>query len=150
MHIHQSTGAPLKTSFGKRPYLAKATVLRSFGESIFAHFGSYGLYCLDFEGNMKWKRDFGKMHSKHGHGEGSSPVLCGDSLVINWDHEEGSFVRQRAGLLPGCRCLRYRKRAVANGGDHETCGRISWMLCAAVLVCLRLTPFVAQGFAVQL
>ena len=62
------------------------------GESIFAHFGSYGLYCLDFEGNMKWKKDFGKMHSKHGHGEGSSPVLCGDSLVINWDHEEGSFV----------------------------------------------------------
>ena len=62
------------------------------GEFVFAHFGSFGLYCLDFEGNTKWKRDLGKMHSKHGHGEGSSPILHGESLVINWDHEEGSFV----------------------------------------------------------
>jgi outer membrane protein assembly factor BamB len=32
------------------------------------------------------------MHTKHGHGEGSSPALYGDVLVINWDHEEQSFV----------------------------------------------------------
>src|SRR5262249_61347131 len=32
------------------------------------------------------------MHSKHGHGEGSSPALHGDTLVINWDNEEQSFV----------------------------------------------------------
>ena len=32
------------------------------------------------------------MHTKHGHGEGSSPALHGDTLVINWDHEEQSFL----------------------------------------------------------
>jgi outer membrane protein assembly factor BamB len=32
------------------------------------------------------------MHSKHGHGEGASPALFGDTLVVPWDHEEGSFV----------------------------------------------------------
>jgi outer membrane protein assembly factor BamB len=32
------------------------------------------------------------MHSKHGHGEGSSPILAGNTLIVNWDHEDGSFV----------------------------------------------------------
>ena len=32
------------------------------------------------------------MHTKHGHGEGSSPALQGDTLVVNWDHEEQSFI----------------------------------------------------------
>ena len=62
------------------------------GEFVFAHFGSYGLYCLDLEGNLVWTKEFGTMHSKHGHGEGSSPALFGDWLVINCDHEEGSFL----------------------------------------------------------
>lgn len=32
------------------------------------------------------------MHSKHGHGEGTSPALHAETLVINWDHEEESFL----------------------------------------------------------
>ncbi|MEQ1828826.1 MAG: PQQ-binding-like beta-propeller repeat protein [Pirellula sp.] len=61
-------------------------------ELVFAYFGSYGLHCLDPKGNIRWSKDFGTMHSKHGHGEGSSPALYGDTIFINWDHEEGSFV----------------------------------------------------------
>lgn len=60
------------------------------GKHLFAFFGSFGLYCLDFDGDLIWKADLGKMHTKHGHGEGSSPVLHGDTLVVNWDHEEQS------------------------------------------------------------
>jgi outer membrane protein assembly factor BamB len=62
------------------------------GEHLFAFFGSYGLYCLDTSGKLLWKKDLGEMHSKHGHGEGSSPALFGDTLIVNWDHEEQSFV----------------------------------------------------------
>ena len=62
------------------------------GERIFAFFGSYGLYCLDLSGKLLWKKDLGEMHSKHGHGEGSSPALHGDILIVNWDHEEQSFL----------------------------------------------------------
>ena len=29
---------------------------------------------------------------KHGHGEGASPALYGDTLIINWDHEGDSFI----------------------------------------------------------
>ena len=62
------------------------------GRHVFVHFGSYGLYCLDVRGNEVWQRHFGRMHSKHGHGEGSSPALHGDTLIVNWDHEGDSFV----------------------------------------------------------
>ena len=62
------------------------------GESVFAYFGSRGLYCLNMDGKFLWKARLGEMHTKHGHGEGSSPVLHADTLVVNWDHEEGSFI----------------------------------------------------------
>jgi outer membrane protein assembly factor BamB len=62
------------------------------GERVYAFFGSYGLYCLDVAGKLLWQKDLGQMHSKHGHGEGSSPALHGDTLVINWDDEERSFL----------------------------------------------------------
>lgn len=62
------------------------------GEHVYAFFGSFGLYCLTFDGEIVWKKHFGQMHTKHGHGEGASPALFGDTLVVNWDHEEQSFV----------------------------------------------------------
>src|SRR5207302_10078749 len=62
------------------------------GAHVFAPFGSRGLYCLDLGGKVLWKRDLGQMHSKHGHGEGSSPALYGETLIVNWDHEEQSYL----------------------------------------------------------
>ena len=64
----------------------------SDGKNFFAYFGSHGLYCLDRDGNVRWKKDLGTMHTKHGHGEGSSPAIHQDRLVVNWDHEEKSFI----------------------------------------------------------
>ena len=62
------------------------------GEHVYAHFGSYGLYALDFDGTLIWSRDFGSMQSKHAHGEGSSPAHQDGRLILNWDHEGQSFV----------------------------------------------------------
>ncbi|MCH7868420.1 MAG: PQQ-binding-like beta-propeller repeat protein, partial [Myxococcales bacterium] len=62
------------------------------GERLFAYFGSYGLYCLDLDGELLWEADLGQMRTLHGHGEGSSPALYGETLVVNWDHEGQSFV----------------------------------------------------------
>jgi outer membrane protein assembly factor BamB len=62
------------------------------GELVIASFGSYGIYALDFNGTEVWKADLGSMQILHGHGEGSSPVLHGDTLILNWDHEGQSFV----------------------------------------------------------
>ncbi len=62
------------------------------GERIYAYFGSRGVYCLDFDGNILWKRDFGQMQKHMSFGEGSSPYLCKDKLFILWDHEGDSYL----------------------------------------------------------
>ena len=62
------------------------------GEHVFAFFGSRGLYCFDLDGGKKWQDDLGEMQTKHAHGEGSSPMLYGQTLIINWDHEGDSLV----------------------------------------------------------
>ena len=62
------------------------------GEHVLSFFGSNGLHCLDTGGRLLWSRDFGDMQVKHGHGEGASPLLHGETVVVNWDHEGASFI----------------------------------------------------------
>ena len=62
------------------------------GEHLFVFFGSRGLYCLDLAGEVKWSKDLGRMQTLHAHGEGSSPVVSGDTLIVCWDHEGESFL----------------------------------------------------------
>ena len=57
------------------------------GQLVFAFFGSRGLHCYDTAGNLKWSKDFGKMQTKMTFGEGGSPALHGDTLIVNWDDE---------------------------------------------------------------
>ena len=62
------------------------------GEHIFAYFGSYGIHCFDLDGKAKWSKDFGDMSTFRSFGEGSSPTIHGNTLVVNWDHEGDSFI----------------------------------------------------------
>lgn len=62
------------------------------GEFIYAYFGSRGLFCLDFSGNIIWKRDFGQLKKVMSFGEGESPYLYKDRLFIQWDSEDESFM----------------------------------------------------------
>lgn len=62
------------------------------GKHVFASFGSHGLYCLSMDGTVNWQKHFGEMQTKHGHGESASPVLHGDLVFINWDHDGPCFV----------------------------------------------------------
>jgi len=71
--------------------LAPASPLTD-GSRLFAFFGSRGLYAFDMQGKLLWERDFGDMKTRAGFGEGSSPVLYKDTLVVNWDHEGDSFI----------------------------------------------------------
>ncbi len=62
------------------------------GKHVYAYFGSRGLYCFDMKGNLKWERDFGQSSKRMNFGEGSSPALYGDKIIVNWDQEEQSFI----------------------------------------------------------
>jgi outer membrane protein assembly factor BamB len=60
------------------------------GERVYAHFGSRGLFCFTRAGEPLWQRDFGDMRIRNGFGEGSSPTLAGDLLIVPWDQEQDS------------------------------------------------------------
>jgi outer membrane protein assembly factor BamB len=62
------------------------------GEVLLAYFGSRGLYCYDLQGNLKWEKDFGDMSTRNGFGEGTSPALHKNAVVILWDHEGEDFI----------------------------------------------------------
>ncbi len=57
------------------------------GQHIYAHFGSQGTFCFTMTGEPVWQRDFGDMHTRNEFGEGSSPTLAGNLLIVPWDHE---------------------------------------------------------------
>ncbi len=62
------------------------------GQHVFAYFGSRGLYCYDMTGKLQWSQDFGDLRIARGFGEGSSPALYQDNILVNWDNEGDSFI----------------------------------------------------------
>jgi len=62
------------------------------GERVYAFFGSRGLHCFTVDGEHRWSRDFGEMRIRHGFGEGASPTLAGELIIVPWDHEGPSLL----------------------------------------------------------
>lgn len=62
------------------------------GSRIYAFFGSRGLYALDMSGKVLWEKQLGRMQTRMGFGEGATPALHGNTLVVNWDHEGEDFI----------------------------------------------------------
>jgi len=58
------------------------------GKHLLVSFGSRGLFCYDLDGGLVWKKDLGKLFTRKSFGEGSSPALHGDTVVVVRDHEE--------------------------------------------------------------
>lgn len=73
------------------------TTLAVDGTRVIAFFGSEGLYAYDLHGELLWSRDLGVLDSgPHGTelqwGHAGSPVLEGDTLVLQCDQKKGSFL----------------------------------------------------------
>ena len=63
------------------------------GERVYAHFGSRGLFAFTMEGQPAWQRtDFGAMTTRNTFGEGSSPAIHRDVIVVPWDQEGPSWL----------------------------------------------------------
>jgi outer membrane protein assembly factor BamB len=63
------------------------------GERLYAYFESFGLYAYDLNGKLLWEKDFGDKKMRQEFGEGSTPALFGNTIVVVWDHLGGeSFV----------------------------------------------------------
>ena len=57
------------------------------GSRVYAFFGTPGLFCYDFEGNLIWKHHFGIFTSETGWGTASSPFLFEDLVIQNCDND---------------------------------------------------------------
>ena len=66
---------------------ASATTVTD-GKFVYAYFESQGLYKYDFEGKQIWKMSLGPI-STEGVGNGVSPVLFEDKIIILADQDEG-------------------------------------------------------------
>jgi outer membrane protein assembly factor BamB len=62
------------------------------GERVYAYFDSFGLYAYDMNGTLLWQKDLGDKKMRSEFGEGQSPVLFGNKIVVQWDHQAGSFI----------------------------------------------------------
>jgi outer membrane protein assembly factor BamB len=68
------------------------------GKHLYVSFGSFGVYCYTLDGQLKWQRDLGLINSRLGWGEAVTPVVHGNSLLLNWDTEgESSLICLDAG-----------------------------------------------------
>jgi outer membrane protein assembly factor BamB len=61
------------------------------GNYLYVSFGSFGVFCYDFAGRQLWKYDPGRMETRFGWGEASTPVVHGDTVVLTFDQEGPSF-----------------------------------------------------------
>ncbi len=58
------------------------------GKFLYVSFGSHGVFCYDFAGKLQWKRtDLPRLETRLGWGEGSSPALHGDALIVPRDQD---------------------------------------------------------------
>jgi outer membrane protein assembly factor BamB len=62
------------------------------GERVYAFFDSFGLYAYDMNGKLLWEKDLGDKKMRNEFGEGQTPVLHGNHIVVQWDHQAGSFI----------------------------------------------------------
>lgn len=68
------------------------------GKHVVAFFGSEGMYCLDFEGNVIWEKDLGRLHSGPYNakelewGFASSPIIYQGKVVVQCDCLNTGFV----------------------------------------------------------
>jgi outer membrane protein assembly factor BamB len=62
------------------------------GQHVIAYFESFGLYAYDMNGTPVWHKDLGDKRMRNEFGEGSTPTLHGNRLIVVWDHQGQSFV----------------------------------------------------------
>ncbi|MFO0944572.1 MAG: PQQ-binding-like beta-propeller repeat protein [Planctomycetota bacterium] len=60
------------------------------GERVISFFGSAGMFCHDTDGNLLWQIPMGPF--KNNFGAGSSPILVGNKVILNQDHDTDSFL----------------------------------------------------------
>jgi len=62
------------------------------GKLVYAWFGSNGVFAYDLNGKPVWSKDLPPMKMRLEFGEGATPVLAGDRLILVSDAQTGSYM----------------------------------------------------------
>lgn len=62
------------------------------GQRVYVSFGSRGMYAYSLEGELLWKLPLKEVQTRLSFGEGSSPVVHGDTVVLVRDNETASEI----------------------------------------------------------
>lgn len=90
------TGVPAMKRHAKSSHASSSAA--TDGKHVVAFFGSEGLYCYDVDGELLWKKDFGRLESVFFSATSaewefaSSPIIHNGSVIIQVDVMNGSFV----------------------------------------------------------
>lgn len=67
-----------------------AATVASDGERVYCFFGSFGLLCYAIDGELLWSKPMGPFQDEYG--SSSSPILVGNKLILNEDHDADNFL----------------------------------------------------------
>jgi len=80
-----ATATHLKNSFASETPVVD-------GERLYAYFGNLGLFCLNHQGELLWKKDVKPRKMQLGWGTAASPALHNGTLYLVNDNEESSYL----------------------------------------------------------
>jgi outer membrane protein assembly factor BamB len=80
-------GTPYDNRHRKSSYAASTPA--TDGKSVYAFFGTEGLFAYDMNGKLVWKADLGKLGTV-GMGTGTSPILYENLIIVQCDEESGA------------------------------------------------------------
>lgn len=85
-----ASGIPERNKHIKNSFASETPVVDA--RHVYAYFGNKGLYCLDHDGQLVWKKQFPTVATKLGWGTAASPAEHGDRLFIVNDNETESYL----------------------------------------------------------
>lgn len=85
-----NTGVPRAGVHIKNSHASETPV--TDGKQVYAYFGNVGVFCYDFDGNLKWEKRLDSHRTRFGWGTAASPVLHRDRLYLVNDNEEKSYL----------------------------------------------------------
>ncbi|MBT4864245.1 MAG: PQQ-binding-like beta-propeller repeat protein [Planctomycetaceae bacterium] len=83
-------GKPAQSKHRGNTYASETPVADR--ERVFVYFGVKGMVCYDHFGNRQWEKKLGGFPTQAGWGTASSPVIYGDSVLIQCDNQGESFL----------------------------------------------------------
>lgn len=86
--VHQ--GKPETPLHLKNSYASETPV--TDGDRVYCYFGNLGVFCLDFDGQEKWKQTLKPHAIRNSWGTAGSPVIHRDRLYLVNDNDEDSYL----------------------------------------------------------